>query len=98
MEFIEIFGAVEISIFFYFQYIYFKQFKTFYNTILLLRAIFFSVSKHELRNSLYLGCLSMESAYIEVEYETNVLMENIEAMKHLFGESHGGYAYFFSCV
>ena len=41
----------------------------------------------------------MESAYIEVEYETNVLMEDIEAMIHLFGESHGRYAYFhFSCV
>ena len=35
---------------------------------------FFSVSKQELRNSLYLGCLSVESAYIEMEYMNNVLM------------------------
>ena len=40
----------------------------------------------------------MESAYIEMEYVNNVLMEDIEAMIHLFGESHGRYAYFFSCV
>ena len=40
----------------------------------------------------------MESAYIEMEYVNNVLMEDIEAIIHLFGESHGCYAYFFSCV
>ena len=59
---------------------------------------FFSVFKHELRNSLYIRCLSVKSAYIEMEYVNNVLMEDIEAIIHLFGESHGRYAYFFSCV
>ena len=72
--------------------------KTFYESWGHSVLYFFSVSKHELRNSLYLGYLSVESAYIEVEYEANVLMENIEASIHLFGESHGCYAYFFSCV
>jgi len=36
--------------------------------------------------------------FIEVEYVNNVLMEDIEAMIHLFGESHDRYAYFFSCA
>ena len=40
----------------------------------------------------------MESAYIEMEYVNNVLMEDIEAMIHLFRESHGRYAYLLSCV
>ena len=40
----------------------------------------------------------MESAYIEMEYVNNVLMEDIEAMIHLFGESHGRYAYLLSCA
>ena len=36
------------------------------------------------------GCEGFWSraAYLEMEYVNNVLMEDIEAMKHLFGESH----------
>ena len=39
-----------------------------------------AVSKYELRNSLSLRCLKVDSAYIETEHMNNVLMEDMEAM------------------
>ena len=52
-----------------------------------------AVSKYELRNSLSLRCLKVDSAYIETEHMNNMLMEDMEAMIHLFGVSHGRYGY-----
>ena len=45
---------------------------------------FFSVSKLELRNSLFLECLIVD--YLETEYVNSMLMENMEVMIHLFGK------------
>ena len=52
-----------------------------------------AVSKYELRNSLSLRCLNVDSAYIETEHMKNELMEDMEAMIHLFGLNHGRYGY-----
>ena len=52
-----------------------------------------AVSMYELRNSLSLRCLKEDSAYIEMEHVNNVLMEDMEAMIHLFGVSHCRYGY-----
>ena len=60
-----------------------------------IKKVLWAVSMYELRNSLSLRCLKIDSAYIETEHMNNVLMEDIEAMIHLFGESHGPCAYFF---
>ena len=53
-----------------------------------------AVSKYELRNSLSLRCLKVDSANIETEHMNNMLMmEDMEAMIYLFGVSHGHYGY-----
>lgn len=48
-----------------------------------------AVAKDELRNNLCLRCLKVDSAYIETGHMNNVLMEDMEAIIHLFGVSHG---------
>ena len=49
-----------------------------------------AVSKYELRNSMSLRCLKVDSAFIETEQMNNVLIED---MIHLFRVSHGHYGY-----
>ena len=64
-----------------------------YNLNIYQKSSWGAVSKYELRNSLSLRCLKVDSAYIETEHMNNMLMEDMEAMIHLFGVSHGRYGY-----
>ena len=60
--------------------------------------LYFSVSKQGLRNSLYLRCLTVESAYIEMEYVNNVLTKDYRSNDTSVWGKSWSLCIFISCV